>query len=399
MKQTEQTTREGADTRARVGPSRARLKSIMTHGEMERLPLYKKVTNQLREQCFASAGEMLPSLRQLSQTLEVNHATISRALRDLEREGLVEIVPRKGVFSVSRPSSNASIELVTLISDRSNPLDVALRISRGMHSACGKWSSPERKLCASRSVLPVPPFPEVGRFVGELKSRGTTGIVCFGFGYFDGETAQEEDRFIAGVAQKIPVVLAGSPHPNAGLNCVYGDPRAQMQQFLEHCYNTGLRRFEYLGDQGDNLLQRERRESFAQFMQENNLEWQWNEFKSQDTPHLSSRLNSLSDFPEVVVATNVRRATTVALEAQRRGLRLPEELHILCFASLLEHAGPLLPYASVIMLDEPGVGFEAVRLLQQKPEQTGGLVIERVPGHFISGPLHGAEELLVSASA
>lgn len=372
----------------------------MSQSKAERLPLYKKVTNQLREQLVASSGEMLPSLRQLSQTLEVNHATISRALRDLEQEGLVEIVPRKGIFSVSRPVSGASIELVAFISDRSNPLDVALRISGGMQSACRGLSSPGKQWSVNRSVLSVPPFPEVERFVGELKSRGTTGVVCFGFGFFDGAIAEQEDRFIAEVAQKIPVVLAGSPHPTLALDCVYGDPRAPMQEFLEHCYDQGLRRFEYLGDQGDNSLQRERRECFSHFMQQHDLEWRWNEFKIEDTLQLSSHLNSLVDFPEVVVATNVRRATTVALEAQRRGLRLPEELHLLCFASLPEHAGPLLPYASVIMLDEPEVGSQAVRLLQQKASKTPDEIgVERVPAHFISGPLHSAQGCLLSTIA
>ena len=360
----------------------------MIPSKTERLPLFKKVTNQLREQCIVSPGEMLPSLRQLSQTLEVNHATISRALRDLEEEGLVEIVPRKGVFSVARASStNAHVELLVLVSDRSNPLDVALRIGRGMQEACDALSSTKAPIATGRSVISVPPFPPVEKLVGELKSRGTTGVVCLGFGFFEGELADAENRFIDEIAQKIPLVLAGSPHPNLDLACVYPDPRAQMQEFLEHCYNQGLRRFEYLGDLGDDPLQRERRECFADFLRENGLNWEWNEFKIEDTAQLSSHLKSLPDFPEVVVATNVRRATTIALEAQRRGLKLPDELQLLCFASLPEHAGPLLPYASVIMLDEPGVGRRAVQLLQQSASKK---VIERVPSHFISGPLQGA---------
>ena len=363
-----------------------------TQTKAERLPLYKKVTNQLREQCFVSAGEMLPPLRQLSQMLDVNHATVSRALRDLEQEGLVEIVPRKGVFSVSRPLDGANIELVAFISDGSNPLDVALRISQGMQGACERLSAPQKTLSASRSVLSVPPFPEVDRFVGELKSRGTMGIVCFGFGFFEGELAEQEDRFIAEIAQKIPVVLAGSPHPTLNLNCVYADPRPQMEEFLDFCFQKGLRRFEYLGDQGDNLLQRERRESFDGFMRENGLKWGWNGFKTDNTIELAPHLHSLPDFPEVVVATNVRRALTVALEAQRRGLRLPQDLQILCFASLSEHAQPLLPYASVIMLDEPGVGRKSVQLLRQKQKQTGKEKrVERVHSHFLSGPLHLAK--------
>jgi DNA-binding LacI/PurR family transcriptional regulator len=368
----------------------------MAESKMERLPLYKKVTNQLREQCFASAGEMLPPLRQLSQMLDVNHATVSRALRDLEQEGLVEIVPRKGIFSVSQAKNSENIEMVVLVSEHSNLLDVALRIAGGMQSATRKISATKGKVTTNRSVLALPPFPEVERFVGELKSRGTTGIVCLGFGFFEGDLAAQEEEFLSQVAQRIPVVLAGSSHPNLALDCVYGDPREQMQEFLEDCYSKGLRRFEYIGEHDDNLLQLERRECFAHFMEQNSLSWEWNALKTQDTSELASHLNALPDFPEVVVATNVRRALTVALEAQRRGLRLPDELHILCFASLLEHAQPLLPYASVIMMDEPEVGVRAVQLLQGKTtlEDNGEPVVERVPAYFISGPLHQTQVLL-----
>ncbi|RYX84295.1 GntR family transcriptional regulator [bacterium] len=368
----------------------------MAQSKTERLPLYKKVTNQLREQCFASAGEMLPPLRQLSQMLDVNHATISRALRDLEQEGLVEIVPRKGIFSVPQHTNNANIELVVFVSEHSNLLDVALRIAGGAQSACRKLSATQGKMSVNRSVLAVPPFPEVDRFVGDLKSRGTVGIICLGFGFFEGDMAAEEEEFLAQVAQKIPVVLVGSPQPEMGLDCVYGDPRAQMLEFLEDCYSKGLRRFEYMGEHDDNLSQLERRACFARFMEEKGLDWEWNEFKSHETPELAAQLNSLPHFPEVVVATNVRRALTVALEAQRRGLKLPEELHILCFASLLEHAQPLLPYASVIMMDEPEVGARAVQLLHGKSasESNGEPVVERVPAHFISGSLHSVEDPL-----
>jgi DNA-binding LacI/PurR family transcriptional regulator len=371
----------------------------MTETKPGRLPLYKKVTDQLREQCFASSGEMLPSLRQLSQMLDVNHATISRALRDLEQEGIVEIVPRKGIFSVSRPVAEANIELVVFLNDRTNLLDVALRIFEGMSRASQKSQAAGMNLKVTRSVLSVPPLPEVDRFIAELRSRGTIGIVCLGFGFLEGELARDEENFIAAVAQKMPVVLAGSPHPVLELDCVYGDPHLQMQEFLQHCYDQGLRRFEYLGDRGDNQLQRQRREDFQSFMSQNNLNWEWSALKTQDTPQLAESLRGLPDLPEVVVATNVRRALTITLEAQRRGYQLPQDLHVLCFASLLEHAQPLLPYTSVVMMDEPEVGTRAVQLLQQKIKlgKVDARSVERVPAHFASGPLHRAEALFASA--
>lgn len=359
-----------------------------------RTPLYVKVSRQLREQCQASAGGMLPSLRQLSQDLDVNHATISRALRDLEREGLVEIVPRKGVFSVPRPALDANVEFVVLVNDKANLLDVALLMSRGMERACRGAQADGRTLNATRSFLSESALPEADGFVETLRARGTVGAAFLGFGYLEGEAARREDEFLAAVARKMPVVLVGSPHATLDLDCIYGDPNRQMEEFLRHCYEAGLRRFEYLGDLGDNLLQSRRRAAFDGFLARRDLRWQWNDFRKHDSAELAAQLRALPELPEVVVATNVPRALTITLEAQRRGLQLPRELHVLCFASVLEHAQPLLSYASVILIDEPEVGARAVRLLQRKINDAasgqGDLkpsTAELVPARFCNGPL------------
>lgn len=355
-----------------------------------RTPLYIKVTHQLREHCFAAEGEMLPPLRQLSQMLNVNHATVSRALRDLEREGLVEIVPRKGIFSIPVSKSNAGMELVVLVSEQVNLLDVAKPILDGMRRERKNLAPPEAAK-VTRSILAVPPFPDADRFVAEVKARGTGGIVLLGFGFFKDEQAAQEERFISEVSAKIPVVLAGSPQTTFNLDCVYGDTHIQMQEFLEHCYEQGLRRFEYLGSRGNNLLQRSRREEFDNFTREKGLDWEWRDLRTLDAVSLTESLRAMPEFPEVVVATNVQRAMTVALEAQRRGLKLPQDLHLLCFASLLEHAQPLLPYATVVMMDEPGVGARAVQVLQNrmKAGRDSEPQFESVPAHFASGPLYG----------
>jgi DNA-binding LacI/PurR family transcriptional regulator len=361
----------------------------------KRLPLYKKVTDQLRKECFANAGEMLPSLRQLSQKLDVNHATISRALRDLELEGIVEIVPRKGIFSIPKPELTRNIELIVFVSEQTNLLDVAQRIVEGMNSVCEVMGGSGTTSKATRSILTVPDFPDVEKYVAKLRARGVAGVVLLGFGYFDGEIAIQEEEFITKLAQKLPVVLAGSPHPTLRLDSVYGDPTPQMADFLSYCYQQGITEFEYLGDRGDNLLQRERRDGFCKFASKHNIDWAWDGLRKLDTGQLANQLRSIPDFPQAVVATNVRRGLTIALEAQRRGLSLPEDLKILCFASLLEHAQPLLPYASVIMMDEPGVGEQAAQILHERLKNgasENGPTIKRVHAHFISGPLASNKE-------
>ena len=361
----------------------------MTKTKHERTPLYKKISGQLREQCAAAAGEMLPSLRQLSADLEVNHATVSRALRDLEREGVVQIVPRKGIFAVARAPMTANIEFVVLVNDKANLLDVALRMSRGIERECRLREARGELVKTTRSLLGETSLPDPQAFVAAARERGTVGLVFLGFGYLEGAPGVAEDEFIAAIAHQMPVVLAGSPHLKLDLDCVYGDPNAQMLEFLARAYERGARRFEYLGDQGDNLLQRERREAFDGFLQARDLGWAWNDLRSSDAARLAEQLRALSDLPDVVVATNVARALSLALEAQRRGLRLPDDPQILCFASVPADAEPLSPYASIVLIDEPEVGASAARLLMERIENGAGAKTrtQRVPAHFSSGPL------------
>src|SRR5215472_10952870 len=66
-----------------------------------RLPIYQQLAQQIRE--AIARGELrpeagLPSVRQLSRDLVVNPNTVARAYTELEREGLLNNRPGRGVF-------------------------------------------------------------------------------------------------------------------------------------------------------------------------------------------------------------------------------------------------------------------------------------------------------------
>jgi GntR family transcriptional regulator len=70
-----------------------------------RLPIYRQLTNQLREAVArgrVAPEDRLPSVRELSRTLVVNPNTIAKAYTELEREGVLNTRPGLGVF-VARP--------------------------------------------------------------------------------------------------------------------------------------------------------------------------------------------------------------------------------------------------------------------------------------------------------
>jgi GntR family transcriptional regulator len=73
-----------------------------------REPIYRQLATQVREGVARgrlSAGEKLPSVRELSKRLVVNPNTIARAYTELEREGVLHTRQGMGVF-VAKPNSD-----------------------------------------------------------------------------------------------------------------------------------------------------------------------------------------------------------------------------------------------------------------------------------------------------
>ena len=64
-------------------------------------PIYEQIKDGLRKLVVAnalSAGEKLPSVRELASQLAINPNTIQRAYRELESEGYIYTLTGKGTF-------------------------------------------------------------------------------------------------------------------------------------------------------------------------------------------------------------------------------------------------------------------------------------------------------------
>lgn len=64
-------------------------------------PIYEQIVRQVKSQIMAgdlSAGEQLPSIRALANSLRVSAITTKRAYADLETQGFIETVQGKGSF-------------------------------------------------------------------------------------------------------------------------------------------------------------------------------------------------------------------------------------------------------------------------------------------------------------
>lgn len=64
-------------------------------------PIYEQIVRQVKSQIMAGdlvAGERLPSIRALANSLRVSAITTKRAYADLETQGFIETVQGKGSF-------------------------------------------------------------------------------------------------------------------------------------------------------------------------------------------------------------------------------------------------------------------------------------------------------------
>jgi GntR family transcriptional regulator len=69
------------------------------------VPIYVQIKEQIRhaiETGALSAGEQLPGIRVLAETLVINPNTVIKAYRELEQEGVLEIRHGLGAFVISR---------------------------------------------------------------------------------------------------------------------------------------------------------------------------------------------------------------------------------------------------------------------------------------------------------
>lgn len=333
--------------------------------EQDNRLLHEQVREQLRIQCKAQGADTaLPAIRELSRLLGVNAATVTRSLRDLEEEGLVTVVPRKGIFINTAPP--VTVELLGISSKGEQLGPVSQRFFSGMHDVAG------RDFVQSKTIMSAP-LPDPDRYVQDLQLRRIAGVAVSGHDYCKFPQAFDEASFILELSRRVPLVLVGKPHRYLEMDCVYCDPRAQMRQWLNKCYEGGIRRFGYITSISDTFHFRERKEEFRQFLLDNSLHLNPEyvpEVNREDTDQAIERekvrrVIEANPPVEAVVTSSTSHAAGLIIEAQRKGRVPGKDLKILSLRAGAEDAH-VTPYADLILVQEEEVGRAAMQFLVQK---------------------------------
>ena len=95
-------------------------------------PIYVQIVEQVRARARDGnlrPGAPLPSVRQLASELGINPNTVAKAFLLLEREGIVQTIPRRGVFVAEAARARAAEWIEHRLDD---VLDEVVREASGM---------------------------------------------------------------------------------------------------------------------------------------------------------------------------------------------------------------------------------------------------------------------------
>ncbi|WP_240375613.1 GntR family transcriptional regulator [Bacillus piscicola] len=85
------------------------------------LPLYEQIIQQVKELLAVGAlekGEKIPAVRELSAQLQINPNTVSKAYKELERQGILMVVRGRGTFISENIKQEMTKESALLVREK-----------------------------------------------------------------------------------------------------------------------------------------------------------------------------------------------------------------------------------------------------------------------------------------
>ena len=95
-------------------------------------PLFKQLMDQIKKAIMdglLKPGDSLPSIRQLANDLELNHNTVAKAYRILERDSIIQTKGYRGTSIHGDAKQNSTININNFITTRLNETIKSLRES------------------------------------------------------------------------------------------------------------------------------------------------------------------------------------------------------------------------------------------------------------------------------
>ena len=95
------------------------------------VPVFAQLINQIKKAVLSgelSSGAALPSIRQLANDMGLNHNTVAKAYRLLERDAVIETKGYRGTFIHPDAKANSAVDLNAWVT---SALSETIKILRG----------------------------------------------------------------------------------------------------------------------------------------------------------------------------------------------------------------------------------------------------------------------------
>ncbi len=103
---------------------------MILHISSDGVPIYQQIVDQIQFRIMSGqlhAGDELPTIRGLAESLRVNPNTVARAYRELETEGLVEKRRTTGTFVAELPERRSAAQRRRLLTPQLEKLIIQSR--------------------------------------------------------------------------------------------------------------------------------------------------------------------------------------------------------------------------------------------------------------------------------
>ncbi len=326
-------------------------------------PLHRQIEAYLRRQIAEGRlrpGDRIPSIRELSERLNVNHLTIRQALRTLAEEGLVMANQGRGTFVADR-RRKTKLHIALMVPNLGMALSSA--ISRGVQSVAGREE-------ARVSILDLHDDPDIlVKHLDALREHGHDGAIVFPLA--SPAVARALARLIL---DDYPVVLVDRFMPEIPSWNVVVDNFRGGYLATRHLIENGCRRIAFVSDLECSST-RNRFEGYREALGEGGLVFRRELVREIVPPEDHTRafvreLLASDQPPDGIFFGNDIRALWGLQETRAAGLRVPDDIQIVGFDD--EPASSLVePALTTVRQDGFEVGRVAAELLCRRMQPGG----------------------------
>lgn len=323
-------------------------------------------------------GDKLPTYRALCRQLNTSIVTVQRAMHDLARKGMVQLIHGKGVF-VATPIASKHRELtrmgVVYRGSRHGMLiqPYLTQILMGLLDYADTWNA-DLNIFSLRAAR--------GSLTPHLVTEVVDGVILLGI--------QSDEALEQYLRENVPMVVVDHVTHSLALDYVTCDNASAAVTSVEHLAGLGHRQVVYLADRPFDWDGQERHDAFLAAATEHGL--QVHVLGAKATPELIRELQAHAPTAPTAIVTKDTQGARILLQAlDAKGIAVPTQVSV---AAVVGAAGD--EYSGRHMITRGNVrflemGHKAAQLLQQRCQtrKPARRKIHRIPVELIPGTTTG----------